>query len=82
MPQRGTKEVHPEDSIHHMEKVAGCVATGKVSKGAPAVMCPCIAWMPHANSYLMVKFITSTLYFAVSRRVQSRTDISISTVTS
>ena len=46
----------------------------KVTKGGPAVMWACIAWMPFTNLYFIVKAIISTSHFAVSKRVQSDND--------
>ena len=46
----------------------------KITKGGPAVMWACIAWMPLANLYFIVKAIISTSHFAVSKRVQSHHD--------
>ena len=42
----------------------------KVTKGGPAVMWACIAWMPFANAYFGMKFIISTSSFSVNRIVQ------------
>ena len=50
----------------------------KGTKGGPAVMWACIAWMPLANLYTAVKFIISTSHFAVTENVQRENDISIS----
>ena len=49
----------------------------KVTKGGPAVMWACIAWMPLTNLYFIVKAIISTSHFAVSKKVQSDIDNSI-----
>ena len=49
----------------------------KVTKGRPAVMWACIAWMPLANLYFIVKAIISASHFAVNKRVQSDNDNSI-----
>ena len=46
----------------------------KVTKGGPAVMWACIAWMPLANLYFTVKFITSTSHFTT---FQMETDTNI-----
>ena len=40
----------------------------EVTKGGPAVMWACIAWMPLANLYCTVKFIISTSHFAVNEQ--------------
>ena len=50
----------------------------KDTKGGPAVMWACIAWMPLANLYMAMKFIISTSHFAVTENVQKETYISIS----
>ena len=54
----------------------------KVTKGGPAVMWACIAWMPFANMYIIVKAIISTSHFAVSESVQSSNDNTIGVITS
>ena len=43
----------------------------KVTKGGPAVMWACIAWMPLANLYLTVKFTISVSHFSTQKKWQS-----------
>ena len=52
----------------------------KGTKGGPAVMWACIAWMPLANLYVAVKFIISASHFAVNEEVQRHNDISTSII--
>ena len=47
----------------------------KDTKGGPAMMWACIAWIPLANLYMAVKFIISNSHFAVSKEVQSENDV-------
>ena len=47
----------------------------KVTKGGPAVMWACIAWMPLVNSYFLIKFITSTSSFSVNKTVQEENEV-------
>ena len=42
----------------------------KVTKGGPAVMWACIAWMPLANLYFTVKLIATSLHFEVNEEYQ------------
>ena len=49
----------------------------KVTKGGPAVMWACIAWMPLANLYFSAKFITSASHFARNMAVQIDNDIDL-----
>ena len=46
----------------------------KDTKGGPAVMWACIAWMPLVNLYMVVKFIVSFSHYAVNETVQSQND--------
>ena len=43
----------------------------KVTKGGPAVMWACIAWMPLANLYLTAKLIISVSHFSIQKKWQS-----------
>ena len=43
----------------------------KVTKGGPAVMWACIAWMPLANLYLTAKLIISVSHFSSQKQWQS-----------
>ena len=47
----------------------------KVTKGGPAVMWACIAWMPIANLYIVVKCITATSHFARTSALQHDNNI-------
>ena len=47
----------------------------KVTKGGPAVMWACIAWMPIANLYTIVKGITSNSHFANNDMYQRNNNI-------
>ena len=47
----------------------------KVTKGGPAVMWACIAWMPIANLYIIVKGITSISHFANNDMYQRNNNI-------
>ena len=42
----------------------------KVTKGGPAVMWACIAWMPIANLYFTVRLIAASSHFAIKIRYQ------------
>ena len=46
----------------------------KITKGGPAVMWACIAWMPLANLYFTSKLIITTSHFAVHKKSQSDND--------
>ena len=46
----------------------------KVTKGGPAVMWACIAWMPIANLYFTVKFLAVSSHFAINKKVQTEND--------
>ena len=52
----------------------------KVTKGGPAVMWACIAWMPIANLYFTVKFLAVSSHFAINKKVQTENDTYISLV--
>ena len=52
----------------------------KDNKIGQAVMWACIAWMPPANLYTVIKFITSTSHFAASKPMQKENDIAIGIV--
>ena len=52
----------------------------KVTKGGPAVMWACIAWMPIANVYFTAKFLAANSHFATNKKVQSENDRHISLV--
>ena len=52
----------------------------KVTKGGPAVMWACIAWMPIANLYIIVKFLAALSHFATNKQVQTENDTYISLV--
>ena len=52
----------------------------KVTKGGPAVMWACIAWMPFANLYFTVKFLVASSHFATSKKVQTENNTYISLV--
>ena len=54
----------------------------KDTKGGPAVMWACIAWMPLINLYMVVKTITTISHFGVSNRVQSESDAYASMIVS
>ena len=47
----------------------------RVTKGGPAVMWACIAWMPLANLYFTVKSISSISHFAKNMEVQMENNI-------
>ena len=47
----------------------------KVTKGGPAVMWACIAWMPIANLYFTAKAITTISHFAIDYMYQRENDI-------
>ena len=47
----------------------------KDNKIGQAVMWECIAWMPLANLYFTVKFITTASHFAVSKNVQKKDNL-------
>ena len=47
----------------------------KVTNGGPAVMWACIAWMPIANLYIIVKGITSNSHFANNDMYQRNNNI-------
>ena len=49
----------------------------KDNKIGQAVMWACIAWMPPANLYTVIKFITSTSHFAATKTLQKENDIAI-----
>ena len=49
----------------------------RVTKGGPAVMWACIAWIPLANLYFTVKAISSISHFAKNMEVQMENDIYI-----
>ena len=42
----------------------------KITKGGPAVMWACIAWLPYANLYFTVKLIATSLLFEVNEEYQ------------
>ena len=50
----------------------------KDTKGGPAVMWACIAWMPLANLYMVVKVVTTASHFTVSKKVQMENETAIS----
>ena len=52
----------------------------KVTKGGPAVMWACIAWMPLANLYFTAQLITSASHFAKNMTVQINNDIGLGLV--
>ena len=47
----------------------------KVTKGGPAVMWACIAWMPIANVYFTAKAITTNSHFAIRHMYQRNNNI-------
>ena len=49
----------------------------KVTKGGPAVMWACIAWMPLANLYFTAQLITSASHFAKNMTVQINNDVGL-----
>ena len=52
----------------------------KVTKGGPAVMWACIAWMPIANLYFTVKYLAALSHFATTKKVQTENDTYIGLV--
>ncbi len=52
----------------------------KVTKGGPAVMWACIAWMPVANLYFTGQFLTANSQFAPSKTAQTNDDAIIGLV--
>ena len=52
----------------------------KVTKGEPAVMWACIAWMPIANLYFTVKFLAALSHFATRKKIQTENDTYIGLV--
>ena len=52
-------------------KLLAALQQVKVTKGGPAVMWACIAWMPLANLYLTVKFTISVSHFSIQKKWQS-----------
>ena len=53
----------------------------KVTKGGPAVMWACIAWMPLANLYFTAKIITSTSHFTYQYQKENDTYIGLGVAT-
>ena len=49
----------------------------KVTKGGPAVMWACIAWMPLANLYIIVSLIAASSHFVETSTLQHNNDIYI-----